>query len=122
MIRVTTRLILLILTLTTLGCSTTGTFVIPEGTDLYINERPQPVEVEADGKVTTRPYFWTSIGIPPGGGIPYRLEKNGETLQQGKLRSVFRPASIFWPPYAIIYWPVGLNPKITYNLVDDSQE
>lgn len=114
--------ILLVFTATMLGCSTTGTFVLPEGSDLYIYERPEPVTVEAGGKVTTKPYFWKAIGIPPGGGIPYRLEKDGETLKEGRLRAVFRPASIFWPPYAIIYWPVGLNPNITYDLVNDKQE
>ena len=119
---VTKRFVLYVFMLTAVGCSTTGTFVIPEGADLYLYERPQPVNVDAEGKVTTKPYFWTAMGIPPGGGIPYRLEKDGETLKQGRLRAVFRPASVFWPPFAAIYWPVGLNPNITYVLVNDAQE
>ncbi len=119
---VTKRFVLYVFMLTAVGCSTTGTFVIPEGADLYLYERPQPVNVDAEGKVTTKPYFWTAMGIPPGGGIPYRLEKDGETLKQGRLRAVFRPASVFWPPFAAIYWPVGLNPNITYDLVNDAQE
>jgi hypothetical protein len=89
---------------------------------LYIYERPQAVNIGADGKVTTAPYFWTAAGMPPGGGVPYRLEKNGETLKEGKLRAKFRPVSIFWPPFALIYWPMGLNPNITYDLVNDTQE
>lgn len=104
------------------GCSTTGTFKIPEGTDLYISDLPAAVEVKANGNVTTRPYAWRSIGIPPDGGIPYRLEKDGEVVKEGKLRSVFRGVSIIWPPFAAIYWPVGLNPYITYDLVNDKQQ
>jgi hypothetical protein len=99
------------------GCTTTGTFVVPDGADLYINKRPDPVIVKDDGKVTTRPYFWSAIS-----GVPYRLEENGKTVKEGKLRSKFRPVSIFWPPYGIIYWPVGLNSEITYDLKNDKQE
>lgn len=104
------------------GCTTTGTFKVPEGSKLYIYERPQPVPVNAGGKVTTKPFFWTAAGMPPGGGIPYRLEKDGQTIQEGKLRTKFRPVSIFWPPFAAIYWPMGFNPNITYDLVNNTQE
>lgn len=104
------------------GCTTTGHFKVPEGSNLYIYERPHPVDIGANGEVTTKPFFWTAAGIPPGGGVPYRLEKNGETLKQGKLRAKFRTVSIFWPPFALIYWPMGLNPDITYDLVNDKQE
>lgn len=104
------------------GCTTTGKFVVPENADLYIYERPEPVEISPDGTVTTRPFFWTAMGIAPSGGIPYRLEKGGEVIKQGKLRAVFRPVSLFWPPYAVIYWPVGFNPTITYDLVNDTQK
>lgn len=104
------------------GCTTTGHFKVPEGSNLYIYKRPQPVEIKQDGEVTTTPFFWTAAGVPPGGGIPYRVEKNGETLKEGKLRAKFRVVSIFWPPFALIYWPMGLNPDITYDLVNDTQE
>lgn len=104
------------------GCSTTGHFKVPEGSQLYIYERPEPVKIQQDGSVTTKPFFWTAMGIAPHGGIPYRLEKDGETIKQGRLRAVFRPASIFWPPFAAIYWPVGFNPDITYDLINDTQE
>jgi len=104
------------------GCTTTGHFKVPEGSQLYIYERPQPVDIKANGEVTTKPFFWTAAGIPPGGGIPYRLEKNGGALKEGKLRAKFRVVSIFWPPFALIYWPMGLNPDITYDLVNDTQE
>ena len=104
------------------GCSTKGNFIVPDDSELYIYKRPQPVKIEANGDVTTRPFFWTALGIPPRGGIPYRLEQNGKTIKEGKLRVSFRVVSIFWPPYAIIYWPIGFNPNITYDLVNDTQE
>lgn len=104
------------------GCSTTGHFKVPDGSKLYVYERPEPVVVPPSGKVTTSPFFWTAMGIPPGGGIPYRLEKEGQTIKEGRLRANFRVVSIFWPPFALIYWPVGFNPNITYDLVNDTQE
>jgi hypothetical protein len=94
--------------------------VIPQGTDLEVYQRP--VTVSADGQVTTRPFFWTAAGIPPGGGVEYRLLRNGTTVKEGRLRAKFRVVSIFWPPFALIYWPMGLNPAITYDLVRDTQE
>jgi hypothetical protein len=104
------------------GCTTTGTFKIPPASELYIYKRPQAVTIKADGKVTTKPFFWTAAGIPPEGGIPYRLEQNGKVLKEGRLRAKFRVVSIFWPPAALIYWPMGFNPNITYDLVNDKQE
>jgi len=104
------------------GCSTTGTFDIPEGSELYVYDRPNPVEVGPSGKVTTKPFFWTAAGVPPQAGIPYRLEKDGEVIDQGHLRTKFRVVSIFWPPAAAIYWPMGFNPNITYSLPKDDQE
>jgi len=102
------------------GCSTTGRFVIPPNTQLEVYRRP--VTLAADGTVTTRPFFWTAAGIPPGGGIEYRLLDGQKVVKQGRLRAKFRVVSIFWPPYALIYWPMGFNSKITYDLVKDTQE
>lgn len=86
------------------ACTTTAKIHIPPGSQLYLYPNPDPVTVNADDSVTTRPYFWTAIT-----GIPYRVEQNGVVIRKGKLKSRFRPASIFWPPfaYAAIYWPVG---------------
>ncbi|MDD5580776.1 MAG: hypothetical protein PHY16_16055 [Methylobacter sp.] len=120
MIKKVSLLLVLLMTLT--GCTTTGHFKVPEGTDLYIYKRPQPVEVKPNGEVTTKPFFWTAAGVPPQSGIPYRLEKNGNVLKEGRLRAKFRVVSIFWPPAALIYWPMGFNPNITYDLVNDTQE
>ncbi len=113
-------LVFIILLLT--GCTTTGHFKVPDNSQLYIYERPEAVNIKPDGEVTTKPYFWTAAGMPPDGGVPYRLEKDGQVLKEGRLRAKFRPVSIFWPPFALIYWPMGLNPNITYDLVNETQE
>ena len=103
------------------GCTTTGHFKVPEDTQLYIYERPQPVAVGSDGAVTTSPFFWTAAGLPPHSGIPYRLEKNGKIVKEGHLRAKFRVVSIFWPPLAAVYWPMGFNPNVNYDLINDTQ-
>jgi len=99
-----------------IGCSTTGNFIVPDGSKLYINNSPEPVKIEANGDVTTKPFFWSATS-----GIPYRLEQDGKTIKEGKLQSNFRVVSIFWPPFAIIYWPMGFNSKITFDLTKDPQ-
>ncbi len=104
------------------GCSTTGHFKVPKNAKLYIYKRPEPVQIQEDGSVTTRPYFWTAAGMPPGGGIPYRLEEPGKPAKEGRLRAKFRVVSIFWPPAAVIYWPMGMNPNITYDLINNTQQ
>ena len=103
------------------GCSTTGTFKVPKDTQLYIYKRPDPVHITEKGKVTVTPFFWTAAGIPPGGGIPYTLKKDGKVIKKGHLRTKFRPTSIFWPPFALIYWPMGFNDNVVYDLVNDKQ-
>lgn len=102
------------------GCVTQGKFVIPKGTQLEVYQRP--VTLSPDGKAVMRPFFWTAAGMPPHGGVQYRLLKAGEVVQEGRLRVNFRPVSIFWPPFALIYWPMGLNPHITYDLVKGTQQ
>ena len=102
------------------SCTTTGRFVIPEGTELEVYQRP--VTVQSDGTVVSKPFFWTAAGFPPNGGIEYRLVKEGKVVKEGRLRAKFRVVSIFWPPGALIYWPMGLYPGITYNLVDGTQQ
>lgn len=106
-------LVLAALSLTfAVGCSTKGQFLVPENTALYLNDRP--VAVKPGGTVITRPFFWSTSG-----GIPYRLEKGGALIQSGMLPSSFRVASIFWPPWAIIYWPIGFRSDMVYDLIND---
>jgi len=103
-----------------LACTTTGQFVVPPNTKLEVYRRP--ASVTANGTVTMAPFFWTAAGIPPGGGIEYRLLEGTRVVKEGRLRAKFRPVSIFWPPFALIYWPMGFNPDITYDLVKDTQK
>jgi len=114
------KLLLLITFLMVSGCSTAGHFVIPEGTQLEVNKHV--VNVPSSGRVVMRPFFWNSSGIAPNGGVSYLLTKDDEVIKEGNLRVVFRGVSLFWPPYAFIYWPMGLNPNITYDLVNDTQK
>lgn len=117
------RFLLLALAVACMGCSTHARFVVPEGSKLYLDGRPGPEVIRSDGLVKTRPFGWDAIGVPPVKGIPYRLEKDGQTIKEGRLRNVFRGASIFWPPvFGIIAWPTGLNRHIKYDLVNDRQE
>ncbi|MEC9281477.1 MAG: hypothetical protein VX642_02100 [Bdellovibrionota bacterium] len=82
------------------GCSTTAKFNVPADTDLYVyNQKVNKAEYE---NYKRRPYGWGQAA-----GIRYRLEKDGKVLEEGTLKSRFRPVSIFWPPAALIYWPMG---------------
>jgi hypothetical protein len=98
-----------------MGCATSAHFKIPDNSTLYVAGKPAPVKIDPDGLAKTRPFFWNTAG-----GIPYRLEKDGTTLKEGKLKSQFRIASIFWPPYAFIYWPMGFKSGMTYDLINDA--
>ena len=118
--RIRLPILIVLLTLALPACSTRGTFVVPEGTLLEVYQRP--VTPDANGVVVTKPFFWTAAGMPPAGGVEYRLLKNDKVVQSGRLRSKFRVVSIFWPPMAWIYWPMGLNPNLTYDLVRGTQE
>lgn len=95
-----------------MGCHTSTQIMTPEKTQLYINNRPIVVG-PTGGKVVTRPFFWSTAG-----GIPYHLVKDGAVVQSGKLASGFRIVSIFWPPYAFIYWPMGFDSEL-YDLNND---
>jgi len=97
-------------------------FIIPKGSELYLYKRNIPAKLNSNGVVVTKPFFWTAAGMPPNGGVPYKLVSNGKTIKEGRLRAKFRVVSIFWPPFALIYWPMGLNPHLTYDLVNDTQK
>ena len=105
------------------ACSTQGRFVLPEGSKLYLGGRPEPVKVDSGGIVNVHAFGWEAMGVPPAKGIPYRLEKDGQTVQEGRLRAVLRGQALFLPPiFGILTVPTGLNPNITYNLVTGKQE
>ncbi|HKZ42896.1 MAG TPA: hypothetical protein VJ044_18195, partial [Candidatus Hodarchaeales archaeon] len=89
------------------GCHTSASFILPPNTDLKINgERVSFDSKDEDKrpKFERTPFFWTSII-----GIEFMLLQDDKIVRKGKLPSEFRIASIFWPPYAYIYWPVGFQ-------------
>lgn len=102
------------------GCTTTASFKLPPDTALLIKgERVtfQPLP-DADGfpVLETRPYFWDAVA-----DINYSLIQNDKIIKEGKLPSLFRIVSIFWPPYAYIYWPFGFRLNC-YDLTKDFVE
>ncbi len=101
-IRGASMALLSVATLGLVGCSTTAHFTIPQGTTLTVYQRP--VELDEDGSWKTRPFFWSAAG-----GAPYLLMKDGQVVDEGKLATRFRVVSIFWPPAALIYWPMGFR-------------
>ncbi len=97
------------------GCATSARFKLPDNSSLYLDHKPTPIKIDSTGLAKVRPFFWNSAG-----GIPYRLDKDGATMKEGKLPAQFRVVSIFWPPYAIIYWPMGFRSGMTYDLINDT--
>lgn len=95
------------------GCSTATKFKVPAGTDLYVhNEKVEAAQYE---NYKRRPYGWGQAA-----GIRYRLEKDGKVVEEGTLKSRFRPVSIFWPPVALAYWPMGfVNHTYDFTKRDD---
>ncbi|HEU0037308.1 MAG TPA: hypothetical protein VFQ53_42145 [Kofleriaceae bacterium] len=90
------------------GChaSTQGKFVIPPGTQLEVNHKQVPVE--DDGSATMSAFGW--------GGAHYRLLRDGKPIASGKLDTKFRPISLIWPPFGVLYVPKGLDDGQTYDL------
>lgn len=96
-----------------LNCSTTGKFKIPAGTKLQVTDRM--VTPDENGEWTTSPFFWSKAS-----GADFRLfDADGKVVRTGKLKMKFRVASIFWPPGALIYWPMGLVNEL-YDLTRPS--
>lgn len=96
------KLAIMTLSLILVGCSTSTYVKLPEGSVLKMKRGDELPYTE--GKITRTPLSWSSAG-----GIPYKIEKDGEVMKEGKIPSKFRVASIFWPPVAIIYWPMGFR-------------
>ena len=83
------------------GCTTSTTFLLPRNTDIIIKDEKFTAAKNGFAEVTVRPFFWT--------GIHYQLVRGDKVVREGKLDSQFRIASLFWPPYAIFYWPKGFG-------------
>ena len=85
------------------GCSTTAHLKMPAGTHLEVNGNS--VYANEHGAWRTSPFFWS--------GADYQLkDKSGKVIQTGSLKTHFRVASLFWPPFAIIYWPKGFSSNL----------
>lgn len=110
---------LIVLLVIVSGCHTSTTFMLPPNTDLVINgERATFDGKDEEGhfKYESRPFFWTSVI-----GIEYMLVQDGKVVKKDRLPSSFRVASIFWPPYAMLYWPFGFSLDC-YDLSDLKKE
>lgn len=92
-----------------MGCSTTTAFKLPRDTQVRIDDRDETFKT---GNAEMRPFFWNAFD-----GVKYSIVKAGKTTRSGKLPSEFRVVSIFWPPYAFVYWPMGLKYSC-YDLTD----
>lgn len=115
-----TMIVALLSVLVLAGCSTSASFKLPPNTNLLIKgERVafRPV-VDPLGYpvLETSPFFWDSVG-----DINYSLIQNDKVVKEGKLPSQFRIISIFWPPYAFVYWPFGFRLNC-YDLTKDFVE
>ena len=71
--RIRVLILIVLLTGTLSACSTQGTFVIPDGTQLEVYQRP--VTPGADGVVVMKPFFWTAAGMPPAGGLGIGIDR-----------------------------------------------
>ncbi len=113
--RTASMVALLCLAVVLSACSTTTVFKLPPNADVRIYGREQ---LQGAGQQYTRPFFWTAIS-----GIEYEIieRDKGNVVQTGKLAPAFRVPSIFWPPYAIIYWPVGYGWEC-YDLTGDTPQ
>lgn len=102
------------------GCSTSASFKLPPDTSLLIKGERMVFQPQADPHgnpvLETRPYFWDAVI-----DIDYSLVRNDKVVKEGKLPAQFRVVSIFWPPYAVIYWPFGFRLNC-YDLTKDFVE
>ena len=92
------------------GCVTVTSFDLPPNTKLRFKDGEK--RYSSGEIVKRRPFFWSSLM-----GVEYELLKDNEVVGEGKIPVRFRIISLFWPPYAEIYWPFGFARK-KYNLQD----
>lgn len=95
------------------GCSTAGTFVLPQGTTLAIAGHAATADNSHPGMLNTRAFSWGSSG-----GASYELtDASGQVVRSGKLATHFRMGSLFFPPIAGVFVvPMGLRRDVVYDL------
>lgn len=101
------------------GCSTSASFKLPPNTDLMISDERVVFQSKDDAgypEFKRTPFFWTSLM-----GIDYALVQDGKIIKKDRLPARFRVVSVFFPPYALIYWPIGFKLKC-YDLSDIKKE
>ena len=96
----------------TVGCSTVGRFNVPKGHDLYVYD--QKVPKSQFNYYKRRPLTWGTAA-----GVRYMLKKDGKVVEKGTLKTQFRVVSIFWPPVALAYWPMGFS-RQTYDFTEEN--
>ena len=101
----------LVLCATACSASTRGRFVLPPNAQLEVNDKK--VDVAPDGSAKMSAFGW--------GGARYKVMQNGKVVSQGKLDTKFRPISIIWPPFGMLYVPKGLDGDKTYDLSASEQ-
>jgi len=124
-----TTLMVFLLTAALIGCSTATSFRLPPNTEILVKGERATIKASDDNDtdtdsardkrlpyLRTSPFFWNAMG-----GIKYSLVQGDKVVKEGTLPAQFRIASIFWPPYAIFYWPVGFRFKC-YDLTKDYVE
>jgi len=96
------------------GChaSTQAKFVLPPNSQLTVNG--DPIKVNEDGSATMSAFGW--------GGASYKVTRNGKEISSGSLDTKFRPISIVWPPFGVLYVPKGLDAAHTYDLTTANQK
>ena len=96
------------------GChaSTQAKFVLPPNSELAVNG--SPVTVDQDGSATMSAFGW--------GGAHYKITRNGKVVGTGTLDTKFRPISLIWPPFGVLYVPKGLDDSHTYDLTAKTAE
>jgi hypothetical protein len=95
--------ILAVLGILASGCSTSARFIIPDNTELVVHGKKASRD-EQGVVIKTRPFFWSSFK-----GIDYQLIGKNSVVREGKVTAGFRFASLFFPPYAFLYWPAGFQ-------------
>jgi hypothetical protein len=115
--KIVNTLLVLLALLTIAGCSTSASFKLPPNTSLLIRSERVAFEPAPDPSgrpvLETTPFFWDAVM-----DIKYSLVKDDKIVKEGKLPSQFRVISIFWPPFAYIYWPFGFRLNC-YDLTKD---
>ena len=74
------------------GCSTSAKFIVPEGSELEINNRP--VVIREDGTVKTKSFSYNAAK-----GVSYVVLKEGKEIDKGLLETSWGFFKPVWAPF-----------------------